>query len=182
MFYHICFTQFMWDKSLSFLRSTLSDWGSTKEKSSPLPPAHLTKVMQSAATSASPFLDKSTSAYERSSWSLIIGEEDIVVGILGLNGKEDWPWDSTDEMNFQWKLRSRIQSEKEQETMREQEREGGISSCLMVPVVSTPCSFFLLCRSTSLVSHCYCSCKFQQLLVFSAKLGTSERQDRYDKE
>lgn len=33
--------------------------------------------------------------------TLIIGEEDIAVGILGLNGKEDWPWDPTDEMNFQ---------------------------------------------------------------------------------
>lgn len=43
-------------------------------------------------------------------FTLIIGKEDLAVGILGLNGKEDWPWDPTDEMNFQWKLRSRIRS------------------------------------------------------------------------
>lgn len=34
--------------------------------------------------------------------TLIIGKEDIAV--LGLNGKEDWLRDPTDEMNFQWKL------------------------------------------------------------------------------
>lgn len=33
---------------------------------------------------------------------------DIPTSESGLNGKEDWPWDPTDEMNFQWK--SRIES------------------------------------------------------------------------
>jgi len=40
--------------------------------------------------------------------ALIIGKEDIVVGILGLNKKDDRPWDPTDETNFQWKPRSRM--------------------------------------------------------------------------
>lgn len=39
---------------------------------------------------------------------MTISKEDILVGISGLNGREDWPWDPTDEMNFQWRPRSKI--------------------------------------------------------------------------
>lgn len=50
---------------------------------------------------------------------MTISKEDISVGILGLNGREDWPWDPTDEMNFQWKPRSKILSENKDEKQSE---------------------------------------------------------------
>lgn len=50
--------------------------------------------------------------------TLTISKEDILVGISGLNGREDWPWDPTDEMNFQWRPRSKILSENKDEKQR----------------------------------------------------------------
>lgn len=49
---------------------------------------------------------------------MTISKEDILVGISGLNGREDWPWDPTDEMNFQWRPRSKILSENKDEKQR----------------------------------------------------------------
>lgn len=49
---------------------------------------------------------------------MTISKEDISVGISGLNGREDWPWDPTDEMNFQCRPRSKILSENKDEKQR----------------------------------------------------------------
>lgn len=79
------------------------------------------------------------------------------------------------------------------EKKRNREREGGGGKREgerereLAPVLHGASSLdsllFLLAVSfdfLSRVSSCYCSFKFQQLLVFSAKVGMSERQDRYE--
>lgn len=93
----------------------MSDRGSTKEKSPSHPSTYTGTLNQSNAVSCHfgfPFPGRVNFRLRAIFliFTLIIGKEDLAVGILGLNGKEDWPWDPTDEMNFQWKQRSRIRS------------------------------------------------------------------------
>lgn len=134
--------------------------------------------------------------------TLIIGKEDIAAGILGLNGKEDWPWDPTDEMNFQWKPRSRIpgwRSERADESGRETERDltslrtpaspllsHSVSLSLFHPVSSPDSSLSPTCFAVrlplSFVSHCYCSRKFRQITagIFRETWGSgARRQERH---
>lgn len=113
--------------------------------------------------------------------TLIIGKG-IAVSILRLNGKEDWSWDSTDEMNFQWRLRSKIQNEGGQRSGKEQGNGEGEKEpfSLLQCHFSTPCSFLLSwCSTFSLVPRCYCSCtSFGNCWYFPRNLGRKHKTGR----
>lgn len=187
--YHNDFIQFTWNNSISFPRNNVE---SEIEKSPSLPSTYTDALNQSNAVSCHfdfPFPEQVNFRLRAIFLilTLIIGKEDIAVGILGLNGKEDWSWDSTDEMNFQWRLRSKIQNEgargraRRRETERERDREGEKEPFpLLRCYYSTPCSFFLSwCSTFSLVPHCYCSCtSFGNCWYFLRNLGRKHKTRR----
>lgn len=167
MLYRDGFVQFTWNKIYRFQETLLN-----RKSRNHLPSTYTDALNQSNAVSCHfdfPFPEQVNFRLRAIFLilTLIIGKEDIAVGILGLNGKEDWSWDSTDEMNFQWRLRSKIQNEeakgrgRRRKTERDREGEKELFSLLQCHS-STPCSFFLSwCSIFSLVPHCYCSCEFR---------------------